>query len=244
MRSALCERSPVRAGKKLMAGLVVLVMVVVCASSYGIAPPYYLVFNVSATVQGADDATSAKVSVPLKGYMVVALNDSDEFQDANLVIYGKDANTPKKQSKYFEVDNNDNDGTGFLSVDAYRVGDFTFFDIWDTNSNSPFSFEGFMMGKVTTKNVGTIPGPRPVASSLKGVFMNWDEVLLGPAGHYISGTGNMSATLNNAITKAVNDTGPTWDANEIINGQTYQGRQLPGIKSTLEGKGYHELVLP
>jgi hypothetical protein len=240
MRSELCERSPARAGKKLMAGLVVLVMVVVCASSYGIAPAYFLVFNVSATVQGADDATDAKAAVPLKGYMVVALDDSDEFQDANLVIYGKDATTPKKQLKYFEVDYND--GNGVLSVDAYSVGNFTFFDIWDSNSNSPFSFEGFMMGKLTPKNVGTIPGVKSVPSSLKGVFMNWYGVLLGPAGHYISGTGNMSATLNNAITKTVNGTEPSWDPNSIINGQFVPTEnRVRGIRPDLERKGYTEL---
>jgi hypothetical protein len=173
--------------------------------------------------------------------MVIALDDDDEFQDANLVIYGKDATTPKKLSKYFEVDYGN--GVGVLSVDAYSVGNFTFFDFWDSNSNSPFSFEGFMMGKVTTKNVGTIPGPRPVASSMKGVFMNWYEVLLGPAGHYISGTGNMSATLNNALTKTVNDSEPTWTQYQIINGQLIDGVNH-GIRPDLERKGYTELNLP
>jgi hypothetical protein len=244
MRSELCERSPARAGKKSMAGLVVAAVLSVCALSYGVSlpPAYYLVFNVSATVQGADDATDAKAAVPLKGYLVIAFNASDNFQDANLVIYGKDANTPKKQPVYFEVDYGN--GTGVLSVDAYAVGDyFTFFDIWDTNSNSPFSFEGFMMGKLTPKNVGTIPGVKSVPSSLKGVFMNWGEVLLGPAGHYISGTGNMSATLNNAITKLVNDTGPTWTQYQILNGQLINGVNR-GIKPDLQSKGYRELVLP
>ena len=80
---------------KRLLGLAVL-FVVLCASvpSYG----YFLIYNVSYTVNGADKSTNAKVTIPLKAYLVVNLDDSNnELVDANLILYGNEASTSKKK---------------------------------------------------------------------------------------------------------------------------------------------------
>ena len=219
--------------RKLLAVLVMLALLGMCSASFG----YILVYNVSTTVNGVDDAT--KVTIPLKGYLVVNLDDSDELQDANLILYGQDSNIPKKQKVYVQLNNSDSNG--FLHIDAWRQGDYTFVDLW--SYTSPFDFEALMMGKVSSKDVGLgTNNKKPVASSLKGVFMAWEGMLLD-LDQDIAGTSNISSTLNNAYTKSINDPLETWSQDEVIEGKIINGKEQ-GIKPILEGKHYEEVSLP
>jgi hypothetical protein len=215
---------------------VVLVMLSLCASSYG----YYLVYNVTATVKGLDyDWAEAVVTVPLKGYMVLTFADGcDTPVDVNLVLYGYDANTPKKQKVYVELDRNSNgylgDTTGWYAYGYYNVY---------LHGTTPFNFEAQLMGKTVSKDIGLgASAKKDVVSSMKGVICVWELMLLD-ARQDITGTANISATLNNTYTKAVNDTEPSWTNEQIIEGQLI-GNKTRGIKPDLEAKGYHEAVLP
>jgi hypothetical protein len=216
--------------KRISTILVVLVMMTMCTSSFG----FFLVYNVSTSVKGADGATDDKTTVPLKGYLLLNLdNTSGEVVDANLVLYGKDSNTPTKQKVYVQL--NDSDANSFLGASVWYVADFVFVNIW--SYEDPFDFEMLLSGKIKLKDVGKGTSDMEwVASSIKGVNMVWDGFLLGPSGQNVSGTANASATLN-SLTKSFNDTLPSWTQDQIINGQLIDGVNR-GIIPDLERKGY------
>jgi hypothetical protein len=193
--------------KRLLAGLGVLVMLGMCASSFG----YILVYNVSTTVKGADYDTDAKVSIPLKGYLVLNLDDSDgDLIDANLIMYGNDANTPKKQKVYVQL--NYSDSADDLGADVWYVADYMFVDFW---GRSPWDFEIMLQGKAKWRDIGAAD-TQWVASSIKGVNLVWDGFLLGPGDQEVSGTANASATLWTAAVKAINDPLETWTQDEVV----------------------------
>jgi hypothetical protein len=52
--------------KELSMVLVMLVILWICASAYGDIDRYNLIYNVSATVKGADNATGLKTTAPLR----------------------------------------------------------------------------------------------------------------------------------------------------------------------------------
>ncbi|MGA2071384.1 MAG: hypothetical protein ABSG97_08530 [Sedimentisphaerales bacterium] len=194
--------------KRLLAGLVVLVMMGMCASSFG----FFLIYNVSTTVKGGDSATDAKAAVPLKAYLVLDLNDSNGLLvDANLIMYGNDANTPKKQKVYVQL--NHSDDADLLGADVWYIDNLIFVDFW---GRSPFDFEIMLQGKTALKDVGFGTSDKMwVASSIKGDTMVWDNFLLGPsASQSVSGTANASASLWTAATKYVNAHG--WTQEQII----------------------------
>ena len=58
--------------RKLLGLVVLLVILSVCVPSYG----YFLIYNVSTTVKGADYATDLKTTIPLKGYLVLNLDET------------------------------------------------------------------------------------------------------------------------------------------------------------------------
>jgi hypothetical protein len=218
--------------KKLMTGLVVLMMLSICASSFG----YILVYNVSASVKGADDDTDLKTTVPLKGYMIINLdNTTSELVDANLILYGKDANTPTKQKVYVEL--NYSDIADLLGMDIWTIGDFLFVDFW---GRSPFDFEAIVSGTMKTKTVGPLVTPtlQDVASSLKGSMLVWDGFLLGPADQDVSGvSSSVSATLNNSATKWANGDN---DEDEVKT----QDQVVDEALDILDFKGFDAATLP
>ncbi len=212
--------------------LVVLVMLGVCATSFG---NYFLIYNVSMTVKGVDYDTGGAVTVPMKGYFVLDLNDSDEFVDANLVLYGKN---PDGEKVYVELDRNGNELLGGTET---RL-DYGYFFIYLGGANY-FSFDAQLIGKTKLKDVGLgTDEKKEIASSVKGVISVWEGMLLD-ASQDISGTANISMTLNNAYTKAVNDTDPTWTQEQIIEGQLIDG-EMRGIKPDLARKDYTAASLP
>jgi hypothetical protein len=209
-----------------------------CSASFG----YFLVYNVSTTVKGADYETGMKASAPFKGYLVLRLNDSDELQDANLILYGNDANTPKNKV-YVQLNRFGSSDSNCLKWNIGTPGgeqsNLVSSNFWTyANKSSPFDFEWIVTGQKSVKNVGSID--RKVASSLKGVFMVWDGMLLD-ADQDIEGTSNISMVFNTAYTKLVNGTNPAWTQDQIIEGQIIGGK-LRGIKPDLENKGFQNVT--
>jgi hypothetical protein len=217
---------------KRLLGLAVLFAVLsVCVpSSYGDQVTYhYLIYNVSTTVKGADANTDAKATIPLKGYLVLYFVDGcDTPWDANLILYGNDTNSPKKQKVYVQLNRTSD---GLLSASAWHVGDLMFIDFW---GDSPFDFEIMLQGKMSLKDIGFgKDDKRLVASSIKGVTMVEYGFMLGPNGEQgVSGTANASATLYTVATNAVNAGG--WSREAVV-------AELIDILTT---KGYVAATLP
>jgi hypothetical protein len=205
--------------RRISAVLVALAMLAMCAASFG---NYFLIYNVSTSMGGVDFVIDKKVSVPLKGYLVLDLNDSDVVQDANLVLYGKNVQTPR-QLVYVQLNSLASSDSNYLDWDVQDSGTYIFFDFWAPyGETKPFYFEFLVMGKKAIKNVGPLAGSKSVAPSMKGSFMIWRGMLLDGT-QDLEGTSNFSLTLNNSLTKGVNDTLPTWTQDQIINGQDIDG---------------------
>jgi len=209
--------------KRLLGLSVLFVVLSVSVPSYG----FFLIYNLSTTVKGADYDTDLKTTVPLKAYLVLNLNDiSGDVVDANLIMYGKDTT---KTKVYVQL--NESDSAGFLSADIWYIGDYTFVDIW--SYDNPFDFEMLLSGKEALKDIGFGAGDKVwVAGSIKGVNMVWDGFLLGAAGQDVSGTSNASASLYTVATKAVNR--DSWTQDEIVD----------NLISILQNKGYVAATLP
>jgi hypothetical protein len=205
--------------------VVVFVVLSVSVPSYG----YFLIYNVSGSAKGANDGSKASIS--WKAYLLMDINDGNGIlQDANMVMYGKDST---KTKVYIQFNVN---GTAPL-LRTYlpdQGSDFMAFNFYDYND--PFDFEGLIIGKVKSKKIG-LDVNKNVASSMKGMLMIWDGQLFD-ADDYITATGNVSATLNNSFTKAVNDTDPVWTKDEIVaTGKVVNGK-LRGMIPDLEAKDY------
>jgi hypothetical protein len=205
---------------KRFAGLIVLlVMFGLCSSSYG----FLLVYKISTTVKGVDYETPTRIA--LKGYLIMDFNDEGIIQDANLLIYGKDTGGDKV---YYQL--NYSDTSAFLDIDVFSMGDYQFIDFWTPGEENPYYFEGFMMGKTKTKDIGD-SYLWSISSSLKGSFIVWRYMLLDPA-QDISGTSNISAKLDSKTTKTLNL------------GSKTQDYAVSYIIALLEGKDYSEGALP
>jgi hypothetical protein len=200
---------------KRLLGLAVLFAVLgVCVPlSYGSPVTYNcLVYNLSTTVKGADADTDAKITVSMKGYLVLYFADGcDTPMDANLILYGNDANTPKKQKVFAML--NSSDDADWLTASAWSVGDMIFVHI---SGEGPYEFEMLLQGKKSLKDIGFgAADKRMVASSIKGINMVTDSFMLGPSGTQgVSGAANASATLNVAETRVVNSNG--WGPNAAV----------------------------
>ncbi|MGD0077443.1 MAG: hypothetical protein ABSB91_02320 [Sedimentisphaerales bacterium] len=97
MRSELCERSPVRAGKKLMLLLVVLAM---CLPSYGIILVYDVTtkINGAVSIKGQPDSNDWVIKgKTAKAYFIVdaATNGTGNVASAKFLPFGKDPNNNK-----------------------------------------------------------------------------------------------------------------------------------------------------
>ncbi|MGA2093482.1 MAG: hypothetical protein ABSH16_08770 [Sedimentisphaerales bacterium] len=222
--------------KKLMAGLVVLVFLGMSALSFGNGT-YILIYNISASVKGADDDTGLAATIPLKGYLILNLSAPTTVVDANLILYGKDTT---KAKVYVNLGYNTPTDQHF--VDIRQVGDFFFLEIGEYTDAGPFYFDVFVMGKWKEKSVGPlVAGNKAVASSMKGIFVVWDGFLLGPsADQDISGTSNISLTLNASGTKWANGN----NEEDEIKTPAQIVDEVIGLDGMLTDKGFQPAVLP
>jgi hypothetical protein len=185
--------------KKLFGVLVLLTMSAVCSSSFG----YILVYDLTMPVKGVDaGANNTAMVVPLKGFLVMDVNEANEAAfvvEANLIMYGKVLN-----NKVYEVLST-NDANDFLGIDVSEQGEFFIVDLW--SDNCLFNFESLILGKEKTSKFRLVPTAtadnNDVATNLKGVIWVWDGMLLSLS-QDITGTGDVSATLNRPHTASAN----------------------------------------
>jgi hypothetical protein len=209
--------------RRLLGLAVLFVVLSVCVPSYG---NYFLIYNLSGTVKGVN--VVAKATIPWNAYLVLNLNEANEITDANLIMYGKD---DAKQKVYVTINYHNSDV--WLNVSLLAHGNFSVLNFY-VDEDWPFNFHGYMLGEKKGTNIG-LANKKNTAGSLKGVMWVW-EWMLFDVDNDLAGTAAISASLN-SLTKAVNDTNPTWTQNQIIEGQLINGKTR-GIKPDLEAKGY------
>lgn len=127
--------------RRLLSLMVLVVILGVSTTSQGLL----LVYKVSSSVKGVDGNSGLAMTVPIKGYLVFRADDDGNSQDANLVIYGTDADRTKV---YFKL--NYNDSEGLLSVGLLAKGDpvpYFFMALGAIGDDNPFAFEVVYGGK-------------------------------------------------------------------------------------------------
>jgi hypothetical protein len=209
--------------KMLSALLVVLVILGICTSSYG----YFLVYNLSGTVRGTDGTVNIRnVTISFRSYLVMTFDDdTNSFDDANLIIYGRDPNNNKV---YIQL--NASDSNAFLDSSIWYRDVKNFYEL---NGESPFDFRIVIQGNVKSTNIG-LAGKKNIAPNLRGVLTGEDGMFF-EVGEEITGIGNnFSASLQTTSTKKFNTPGDPCTPDEVID-------ELIG---KLADKGYTALSIP
>jgi hypothetical protein len=187
--------------KMLSALFVALVILGICTSSYG----YFLVYNLSGTIRGVDDANA--VTIPFGGYLVMNFNDgTNSLVDANMIIYGRDPNGHKVYVRL-----NSHDSNEFLDAHILPRDVRNFYVL---NGESPFGFRSVIMGNVNRTTIGP-SNRRYIAPALKGVIREEEGIFLDLE-HDLAGVGSISASLYTTETKMFNDPGTLWTQDTII----------------------------
>ncbi len=203
--------------KKLPVALVMLLVLGVCAQSYG----FLVVYNVASTVRGLDDETA--VTIPLKGYLVLNLDDADgDLVDANLILYGKN---PAKHKVYVVL--NDSDSNDFLDISMRPQGNY---QVLNFSGAGFFIFRVLSIGKVKATNVG-LDEKKEIATALQGVISVFSGVLLDTS-QDITATGGFVAVNWTPATKFINKEG--WTQDQIV----------AQLKTDLEDDRYNPVALP
>jgi hypothetical protein len=169
--------------KKLSAALILLAMVTICTTSFG----YILVYKMSMTLNGANNDTGANAIIPLKGYLII---DPNVPAEANLIIFGKDANTPRRQKVYIEI------RTESITLDLRNQGDI-YQSLKIVIDNDNFELTSLMRGRLIRYNVGPLAGYQEIPLILNGAACVFGGEILG-AGNTIrdiTGTAGISMTL-------------------------------------------------
>jgi hypothetical protein len=218
--------------RRLLGLAVMFVVLCMCVPSYG---DYFLIYNTSCTVKGANN--SNKTSIPWKAYCVVDLNDSDALVDVNLIMYGKDST---KANVYVELDYDATGGRN-LQAQSWWQGDFLVLDIWDYNT--PFDLEGLVVGLTAPKDIGLgTLNKKWVASSMTGPMTLWGSMLFDQD-DYIAGGGTISAKLDLKTTTLVNKNG--WTQDQIVEtGGTIAGKHQNSLIQILTAQHYSPATLP
>jgi hypothetical protein len=217
--------------KRLLWLAVLFVVLSVSAPSYGVVSSnYFLIYNLSCTVKGVNNTTPA--SIPWKAYLVLRFNDSDDLTDANMIMYGKDSS---KNKVYIQL--NYSDSAHLLDTDSFwQKGASKAFDFW-SESDNPFDFVGFVIGKSKATNIG-LSNTKNIAGSLTGTMIVWDNMLFN-ASDNMAGSGAVTMSLYTAATKAVNTYGLTQDQIIVSGYGAYKG-----ILQTLQAKHFSAATLP
>jgi hypothetical protein len=204
--------------RKLLTLFVMLMVLGLCAPSYG----YLLIYNVSSTFKGVDSEANSVENVPIKGFLVLDMNDPNEtLTEAQMVLYGKDAD----KAKVYFVETFGGDA----GIDWTVEGDFVTVDLGD--SSDPFDYEMMLTGKIVDKNVGLgADDKKGVVNSLKGAIVAWGGMIFD-GGQDLFGAGTTSMTFYPGPTKSYNVDDATID--EVVE----------DIQSFLEDKGYDGIIL-
>jgi hypothetical protein len=212
--------------RRLLALAVLFVVLSMSVPSYG----YFLIYNLSSTMKGVNNTTP--VSIPWKAYLVLNFDNSDNGVDANLIMYGKDSN---KAKVYVEL--NYSDSAHLFNSDSFwQKGASQAFNFY-SESDHPFDFVGFVIGKSKTTNIG-LSNTKNIAGSMTGTMIVWDNMLFN-ASDNISGSGAVSMSLNAAVTKYANANG--WTQEQVV---VSGNGSFPGLLQMLTAKGYVAATLP
>jgi hypothetical protein len=225
--------------KKIAAVAVILVMSCLCSSSLG----YLLLYKVSTTVYGADANLDDKETVSLKGYLLLRLSDANEFEDANLMLYGKDTDNKRK---YVILDYND--GAGMLSADVWYIDKLVFVDL---SGYAPFDLDIFLSGSKSRQNVGLgNDQKKSIASNFSGIITLRHKFVLGPSvDQDYSGKAGLSAWLWESASDSINgDSGKqdAWTQDEVISTgkDDDEGKHYESLTEQLIDDGYDPATLP
>jgi hypothetical protein len=178
--------------KRLLALSVVLASLAVCAPSYG----YILVYKVTGAMKAVEWNSDKIISVSVKGYLAISINGSNEADDAQIVIYGKNASG---DLVYFR--DTLNSGSDII---WNTPGSVVAIDVWNWHK-APFYYDFTLTGKVKAIDVGLGAGNNKLAAgSLKGTFVCWEWYQLLDGSQELYGSGTSSMTLDSKQTKAAN----------------------------------------
>jgi hypothetical protein len=214
-----------------MALVVLAVILGICPTSEGLL----LVYKVSSSVKGVEGNSGQVIKAPIKGYLVFSADEEGYCQDANLVIYGTDAEQAKV---YFKLNYSDSDG--LLDVGLLAKGDpvlYFFIALAAMGEDNPFAFESCVWGKMAPKDIGF--GREHmwlVPVSLKGNITVWLKMLFD-ADQDITATGAISIKLDK-LTNNFNMAG--WSQDEAIEYITSQ-LQRTGYSQGVKAKGKTEV---
>jgi hypothetical protein len=203
--------------KKLLTLTIVLLVLALSAPSYG----YVLVYKVTGKMKAVEWNASTLGNVPVKGYLAVNINDSDDANYAQLILYGKDTS----DNLVFFLDTLSSGENINWDVTEEVIG----VDVWDYDD--PFEYEFMMTGKVKLVDVGFgTSNKKTAASSLKGSLVSWWGQLLDDS-QELFGSGTATMTL---------DTKQTKDANI---GLSSVDDVITALINGLEDKGYSAIIL-
>jgi hypothetical protein len=209
--------------KMVSALLVVLVILGICTSSYG----YFLVYDLYGTIRGTEGTVHIdKVTINFDGYLVMKFNDdTNSFEDANMLLNGKD---PNHNKVYVQL--NASDSNGFLDPNIWYRDVRNFYEL---NSTPPFDIRIVVGGNVKNKDIG-LAGKKRIASSLNGVITGEDGMLF-IANQELAGVGHhVSAPLYTSLTKTANNPSDPWTQDEVVD----------ELKHKLADKHYLPLSIP
>jgi hypothetical protein len=188
--------------RKLLAGLVVLVVFAICSSSYG----HVVVYNMSIPVKAVNsDSNDRLMNVSTKGVLIMDIDEIDEGEfelEANLLLYGKELDGDKVYALL-----STNDGNDFLGIDVWEEGEVFAVDFW--SDTCLFNFESLIVGKEKTTKLGLgAADDNDIATRLDGVLWVWEGMLFS-FDQDLTGTASVSATLNVKQSKASQEEGAT-----------------------------------
>jgi hypothetical protein len=178
--------------KKLTVLIAAMVVLSVCAPSFG----YILVYKLSTTVKAVDTLIDVSEVIKIKGYLIIDYNETDlEVVDADVVIYGKDQDdTPA----CIRMDNEVDMAIQF-SPDANN------FWVNFRQGGNRSGIEVILTGKTKLKDIG-LDVNKTIAGTLKGSLFVWDEFFIDPVRWTdLKGSGAVSAPLSSGLTKEANE---------------------------------------
>jgi hypothetical protein len=184
----------------------VLMMLGICTSSYG----YFVIYDLSGTIKGTEGTVHVdKETISFDGYLVMKFDDdTNSFEDANLLLNGRDPNDHKV---YVQL--NASDSNGFLDPSIWYRDVRNFYEL---NTAPPFDLRIVVRGDVKSKDIG-LAGKKRIASDMKGIITS-HEGMLFIADQELAGVGNyVSVWLYTSLTKTANEPGAEWTQDEVVN---------------------------